>query len=141
MRKPFSPDLYRRNDDAKHAVIDWLDGQGYTAYVNPDQYGIDLLANHKTTGNPIQVEVEVKHNWSGAVFPFGSVHFPARKLKFANPQSFFIMLNAERSHLLVVSGTQMLASPTVEKATVYTRTETFVEIPTIKCFIYPLENP
>jgi hypothetical protein len=137
--KPFSPDLYRTNDDAKHLVIEWLDGQGYTAHVNPDQYGIDLLASHKTTSRRIEVEVEVKHNWSGAVFPFASVHFPARKLKFANDHSFFMMLNAERSHLLVVSGTQLLAATKINKATVYTRTETFVEVPTIKCSIFSLD--
>ena len=138
--KPFSESLYTKNDDAKHQVIDWLKGQGYDTQVNPDQYGIDLLGTNQETGKKIEVEVEVKHNWSGPKFPFSTVHFPARKLKFINTKSFFIMLNTERTHILVVSGTQARHSQTIKKSTVYTTAEDFLEVPVIKCFIYPLKE-
>ena len=141
MPKPFSKSLYARNDSAKHLVVRWLNTQGYDAYVNPDQYGIDLLANERATGRKIQVEVEVKHNWSGESFPFSTVHFPARKLKFVNPKSFFIMLNTERTHILVVSGAQVCQSRTITKSTVYTATEDFMEVPVTRCWIYPLKEP
>jgi hypothetical protein len=138
--KPFSTSLYTKNDDAKHLVIEWLDEQGYDAHVNPDKYGIDLLGTERKTGRKIQVEVEVKHNWSGEKFPFMTVHFPARKLKFVNPKSFFIMLNTERTHILVVSGAQVCHSRTIKKSTVYTATEDFMEVPITRCFIYPLKE-
>ena len=43
MIKPFSLELYADNDNAKDLVIKWLESKGCTAWVNPDQYGIDLL--------------------------------------------------------------------------------------------------
>ena len=141
VNKPFSESLYTKNDDAKHLAIDWLKEQGYDMYVNPDQYGIDLLGSNRETGKKIEVEVEVKHNWSGPNFPFSTVHFPARKLKFVNPKSFFIMLNTERTHILVVSGTQVCHSRTINKSTLYTETEDFMEVPITRCFIYLLKEP
>jgi|LauGreDrversion4_2_1035121.scaffolds.fasta_scaffold345876_2 hypothetical protein len=140
MKKPFSNSLYTKNDDAKHLVIKWLDEQGYEAHVNPDKYGIDLLGVNRDTGRKIQVEVEVKHNWSGQRFPFDTVHFPARKLKFVNPKSFFIMLNKERTHILVVSGNTICHSKTIKKSTVYTSSEDFMEVSATRCFIYPLKE-
>ena len=45
MNKPFSPKLYADNDDAKILVIDYLEANGFSAGINSDDYGIDLLAN------------------------------------------------------------------------------------------------
>ncbi len=79
--KPFSLQLYADNDNAKELVIRWLESQGFTAWVNPDEYGIDLIFHNKD-GDYYYAEVEVKHNWEGVAFPFKSIHFPKRKLKF-----------------------------------------------------------
>jgi len=125
LNKPFDPVLYGRDDDAKDDVIRWVARRyGYHLYVNPDQYGIDLLCD-----NGWSFEVEVKHNWSGGKFPFQSVHFSARKLKFANRQSIFVMLNSGRSHALLVAGDVVKWSRVVRKATKYTTDERFVEVP------------
>ena len=86
MIKPFDQTLYQENDDAKHQVIEWLSAEGFEAMVNPDQYGIDILA--EKNGQQYEIEVEVKHNWVGERFPFGEVHFPARKKKFASRKKF-----------------------------------------------------
>jgi len=134
-KKPFSAELYNNDDDAKDQFIEWLtDVKGYVAWVNPDDYGIDILA--VKNAEQFQFEVEVKHNWKGADFPFSTVHFSARKLKFAtNPErTFFIMFNHERSHFLSVSGQTILESSIVIKDTMYTEDEEFIAVPKAECF-------
>ena len=127
MIKPFSIDLYDKNDDAKELVIKILEDKKYIAWVNKDPYGIDIVCQDEQ-GKCTYHEVEVKHNWKGDVFPFKTVHIPARKLKFANALSYFVILNHERSHLLVIPGIQLLESPVITKSTIYTEDEEFVEV-------------
>jgi hypothetical protein len=125
--KPFSIDLYEKNDDAKELVVKMLEDKGYMAWVNDDPYGIDIVCQDEQ-GECKYHEVEVKHNWKGDVFPFKTVHIPARKLKFANARSYFVMFNHERSHLLMIPGIQLLNSPVITKSTIYTEDEEFVEV-------------
>ena len=127
MIKPFSLELYADNDNAKELVIKWLESNGCTAWVNPDQYGIDLLFKNPE-GDYYSCEVEVKHNWKGARFPFKTMHIPARKLKFATGNSIFVILNSERSHLIMLHGDDLRKAPIVRKDTIYTESEYFTEI-------------
>lgn len=138
--KKFDQDLYNRNDDAKHVVIKWLSTQGYDAHVNPDDYGIDLLAFNPETRYECQFEVEVKHNWSGPSFPFDTIHIPARKLKFVSPTAYFVMLNHERTHLLLFRSERLANAPIVTKTTTYTAREEFVEIPFDDWFLIPINE-
>jgi len=125
--KPFSQPLYDKNDDAKLLVLQWLQANNIVAWINPDQYGIDLLSFDRS------FEVEVKHNWKGETFPYASVHLPGRKIKFANSKSMFVMLNSDRSHALLVDGGTVAESPQITKNTVYSDGETFIEIDVSKC--------
>jgi hypothetical protein len=127
MIKPFSLQLYTDNDNAKELVIKWLEAKGCTAWVNPDQYGIDLLFKNPA-GDYYSCEVEVKHNWKGAKFPFKTMHIPARKLKFAADNAIFVVLNSERTHLIMLHGEDLRKAPIVRKDTIYTEGEYFVEI-------------
>ena len=138
MSKPFSPELYADNDNAKELIIKWLntDDENH-AYVNPDQYGIDVICDTADERRYFY-EVEVKHNWNGSKFPFSTVHFPKRKLKFANKDSIFAMLNHQRTHVLLISGQQFLDASIVRKDTVYTRNEEFIEITVDDCKIVEL---
>ena len=131
--KPFDSELYDADDDAKHLVVEWLKARRYNAYINPDQYGIDVLADKYNT--LWGFEVEVKHNWKGIQFPFRTVHFAARKLKFANDDTYLTMLNDERTRLLLVHGGTASRSPVVRKDTKYTNGEDFIEIPLHSCII------
>ena len=47
--KPFSQIIYNADDNAKHQIIEWLMDQGFEAWVNPDDYGIDVLATRDGT--------------------------------------------------------------------------------------------
>ena len=128
MSKPFSKALYDTNDGAKHLVIDYLKLEGYEAGVNPDQYGIDVLA--EKDGQKYEFEVEVKHNWRGHTFPYDEVHFAARKRKVAKDTetNVFVMLNHQKTRGLMITGKDFLASPIVTKSTIYTANEQFVEV-------------
>lgn len=127
--KPFDQDLYDKDDNAKFVVMDYLASIGLQARVNPDPYGIDLLADW--FDKPYEIEVEVKHNWSGAQFPFDSLHYSARKLKFLNAHAEvrFITLNHEWTHAAIVTGEDLTNCKIVEKKTKYTEIEKFIEVP------------
>lgn len=129
VNKVFSEEHYNADDNAKHKVIAWLVSRGFMAWVNPDQYGIDVQGVLK--GECYEFEVEVKHNWSGSMFPFETIHFSNRKRKFATADklTWFVMLNDERTHALLISGQTFLAAPVVTKNTIYTEGEQFVAIP------------
>lgn len=140
VRKPFSNSLYNANDTAKDTFIKWLQAQEIEAWVNPDQYGIDVLSKNKA-GIEHAWEVEVKHNWKGAEFPFDSLHYSNRKQKFLNtPKSVsFVTFNSERSHLLISKGVDLAAAEVVVKDTIYTKGEKFIEIPVEKCQLFSVE--
>lgn len=137
--KEFSQSLYDANDDAKHQVIAWLEERGFMAWVNEDQYGIDVQALRM--GKQYVFEVEVKHNWGDGGFPFDSVHFPLRKNKFAAEEgAWFVMLNRSRTQMLLVCGEVFRESKVVRKATKYTEDEEFVEIPLSRCIFRDLQG-
>ena len=138
--KVFSTEHYNADDNAKHQVIEWLVTRGFMAWVNPDQYGIDIQGVHK--GLSYEFEVEVKHNWSGVTFPFDTIHFSNRKRKFATPDklTWFVMLNDERTYALLVSGETFLDAPVVEKDTIYTQKELFVAISVSKGILIKIKE-
>lgn len=127
--KPFDPVLYANDDPAKDYVIEWLQAKGYKAEVNPDQYGIDILASYK--GRPIEIEIEVKHNWQGYLFPYRTVHISARKSKFfTNDNASLMMLNDDWSHALIFRAEAIRKAAIITKDTIYTQAEQFIELST-----------
>jgi hypothetical protein len=131
--KPFDLELYNQDDKAKLLVIDWMAKHGIKSWVNPDTYGIDLLGQGPK--GDYEVEVEVKHNWRGPIFPFDTVHFSARKNKFAknSPNNLFVMLNDGLTHALIVPGKALIEGKRVVKNTVYTKAESFIQVDVSKC--------
>jgi hypothetical protein len=129
MTKPFDAALYENDDDAKHLVLEWLNSRGHNILVNPDQYGIDLVGSFN--GMPSAWEVEVKHNWKGDEFPFDTVHYSVRKRKFVQPDvlTWFITLNHDRTKAVVFSHKHFMEGRLVQKSTIYTQDEWFVELP------------
>ena len=128
--KTFDQGQYRKDDKAKILVMKWMNEVGYTnVRTNPDQYGIDVLAEWYEI--PVAFEVEVKHNWKGDEFPFRTCHFSARKRKFLDPliRTRFAMLNDERSHLMIFDGEHLLSEGRIiKKDTIHTSQEEFIEI-------------
>ena len=133
IKKPFDINLYNQDDSVKGILCDWLRSKGFRAYVNPDKYGIDVLSDW--FGDDTGVEGEVKHNWTGAHFPFKTIHYAARKFKFldGNKQVKFVTFNHNRTHIILVDASEF--TKIVTKETKYTRDETFYEIPIENCQI------
>lgn len=128
MNKPFSQQHYDEDDWAKYQIIEWLESKGYEAWVNPDKFGIDILATR--WGRQFAFEVEVKHNWRGKYFPYEQIHFSARKRKFValDVETWFVMLNHERTHALLIDGEHILTAPIENKNTKYSQNEAFVAV-------------
>ena len=128
MSKVFSQEHYEQDDWAKYQIIEWLEGKGYKAWVNPHQFGIDILATR--WGRQFAFEVEVKHNWRGRYFPYEQIHFSARKKKFValDVETWFVMLNHDRTMALLVDGEHILAAPIANKNTKYSQNEAFVSV-------------
>lgn len=129
--KPFDTGQYDQDDNAKELVIQFLESKFFKAWVNPDKYGIDVLATKN--GLNCRFEVEVKHNWETMNFPFDTVHFSARKLKFVDEYTWFVMLNSPRTHALFVPGEKILAAPIITKDTKFTTAEQFVSVSKADC--------
>lgn len=130
MPKKFDQGLYDKDDAAKFFVIDFFTQRyGFLVYVNPDQYGIDLIVENER--GTFELEVEVKHNWKGPKFPYQTIHFADRKLKFAqNPDNVhFITLNDDWTYAILIDGPTFASSPIIKKDTIYTKNERFVEVP------------
>ena len=140
MSKVFSQEHYDQDDSAKYQIIEWLEGKGHKAWVNPDQFGIDILATR--WGRQFAFEVEVKHNWRGDVFPFDSVHYSVRKRKFVQPDvhTYFVTVNHERTMLLCIKGEDFMDGKLVQKSTIYTQDEWFVEVPIRKGIFMSLKK-
>lgn len=139
--KPFNPDLYDTDDNAKDQWIAFLKSMSWTAWVNPDQYGIDVLSVDPD-GNERQYEVEVKHNWRGPKFKYETLHYSDRKRKFLNnpEKTFFVTMNHNRTHALVVGGLELLHSPTIIKDTIYTNNEKFIEVSINDCSLLQIRS-
>jgi len=141
-KKPFSKSHYDEDDSAKYQVIQYFRNDGYDAQVNPEKFGIDVLA-HKD-GTHLKIEVEVKHNWKGDTFQYDTLHYSDRKRKFLDTpeNTFFITLNHDRTRALMVPGHVLATAPTITKDTIYTRGEQFIEVKTADCSLIempPLE--
>ena len=139
MKKPFDQSMYDADDPAKQQILDWLiNTQDFNGEINPDHYGIDIIGDFG--GEPFAAEVEVKHNWVGEQFPFDTVHFSARKLKFLETpiNACFMMLNHDRTHVLIVRKPYLQSAIIVTKDTIYTTYEQFIEVPLTCCSIEKL---
>ena len=141
MSKPFDSELYDLDDKAKHQVIDFLESNHWEAWVNPDKYGIDLLALDPN-GIEYQVEVEVKHNWTGDRFPYATLHFAERKRKFIDSDrlTLFVTVNHDKTHALVAFDEALSEAAVIVKDTSYTTQEKFLEISVSSCELITLRK-
>lgn len=138
--KPFSKRLYENDDNAKDQFVEYLRENNYEAWINPDRYGIDVLA-HKD-GIDYMYEVEVKHNWKGPDFQYDTLHYSDRKRKFLDTpdNTAFVTFNDDRTHVLLVRGPVLAAAPTIVKNTIYTKDEKFIEVKVVDCELISMED-
>lgn len=112
--KPFDKDLYSKHDGAKNVILDWLTSKGYTAMINPDKYGPDILIEDAKSGYEFfYVEVMQKMGWKGENFPFPDLNIEERKEKFLalGKPIIFAIVNADATHALMASGRDVCECP------------------------------
>lgn len=140
MLKPFDPAVFAADDPVKHKVIALFQQANCDVRENADLYGIDLVGRDRNTNDLFGIEVEVKHNWTGPHFPFTTVHYSARKLKFLDvfPQIHMATFNSEHTHVLIVNVHEHDELRMIRKHTSVTASEWFIEFPTVGCQIVRL---
>ena len=91
--RKFSQRDYAAFDRYKHIVVDRLNQSGWDAWVNGDQYGVDIVGWSRR-GRLFTADVEVKAvDFTGqADFPFPTVRFTERKRKYGMG-FFYIVLS------------------------------------------------
>lgn len=113
-------------------VIEFLENKGWTAQVNPDEHGIDIIAVDPFQ-NEVLIEVEVKNNWDNDKFPFDTIHLPERKRKFIKRNSVFCILNKFRDKALFISSADFVYGRKIIKDSTYQKSDDYVEIPETRC--------
>lgn len=137
--KRFSPSDYNKHDPAKHLIIKWFQDLGWECAVNPNSKGVDLLAV-SPNGFNWEIEVEVKKKWLTGVFKYDTLHIAGRKEKFINDHAMHVTINEDHSYFILVPTHVLLTSTRIKKDTIYTRDETFIELPINACKIYKLKE-
>lgn len=139
-RKKFDPTLHAKYDRiAKDAV------QAFFRYIYPGckiveepcgEYGIDFIIDLR--GKVYFIDVEVRPEWKGNIFPFSTIHLPERKLKFnyLGNNVAFISVNNELTRGLLFKPEE---HPLVVVKNKYVHNgEQFVDIPIEECRYIPL---
>jgi len=133
--KAFSRELYDKNDWVKYLFIDILNSRyECNPRVNPDDYGIDILTDK------YDYEVEVKHNWTGVNFPYDTIHYSSRKIKFVTKRSYFVTFNSDHSRYFIIHSWSLNKARIVTKNTTYTKSESFIEINVSEGWFYDVPH-
>lgn len=121
-------DFNRYDEAARDAAKKFWSSMGFDCKDNPDQYGVDLIVEDKT--KRFYVEVEVKTVWHGVQFKYPTIHLPARKAKFLDKPTRFMIFNNSLTHAAIFSRKDVLSSPFVEVSNVKIRSgEKFFAVP------------
>jgi len=127
--------LYDKNDWVKYLFIDILNSRyECNPRVNPDDYGIDILTDK------YDYEVEVKHNWTGVNFPYDTIHYSSRKIKFVTKRSYFVTFNSDHSRYFIIHSWSLNKARIVTKNTTYTKSESFIEINVSEGWFYDVPH-
>lgn len=101
VQKSFDTEDYKDNQKAFEAL------KGLFKFLYPvlrnEDYGVDVaiyngLSAYRKNAEPLAyLELEVKHNWKGEIFPFEDVQFLAKKHKFAKLElpTYWVLFNSD----------------------------------------------
>ena len=133
-------DVYDRcsTDVIKKYVLKKHDGAVVKKYPHGD-YGVDLFV--KINSHSHYIEVEVKTSWKEGLFPYKSIHIPARKHKhlFLDHPVWFVVMRQDFRAFVYISGTDLVDK--VTKNTKYSKDEEFFDIDMDLCDCVYLGTP
>ena len=141
MHKHFSKRDHQKYDEiARNTAKAFWSKLGWDIEDNPDEYGVDLIAQKDS--KRVYVEVEVKRGWHGPTFQYDTMHLPARKAKFLDKPTQFMVFNNSLTHAAIISRKAIQNSP---KSVVPNRKipigEKFFDVPVEDVtFVYTMEH-
>lgn len=113
-RKHFDKNLYAAFDQkAKDKVQELLKAYpDLKSCGSPIKTDVDLMV-YRDRDHIFNIETEVKAVWTSDDFPYDSVQFPYRKLKYCilTKPTLFVMFNAKMNKYLSVTSYDMMHSP------------------------------
>jgi hypothetical protein len=138
--KPFDRESFNKyNGFVIDIVKNKLHILNHTLVENPDPHGIDIQI--KSTDNEVRGYIEVESHgkhWNG-VFPFPSVNFLGRKLKYVRPKVYYIMINFTGESSVMIPF-ERLAKYTVKRMdTSVFKNDAIINVPNENC-IWEWEN-
>jgi len=144
VRKRFDRELWLENDKKARGACEKLFSEFENLEVKPhkDHRKVDLevFLNGEHIAN---VETEIKRVWKSKEFQYESVQFPERKRKFCELEkpTIFIMWNSNLSSYLVVTGRDLVNSPSVEVPNKYVyKGEYFFQVPLKKVYMNDIDS-
>ena len=114
------------NAEGKDIVLRYLREQGIRAEDNTQQnrYAVDFIIEDGFG------DVEVRSVWSGAKYPFRTIHVPYRKKKYVELGKFlYFVINKQRTHMLICNGESIKNSKVVIIDTTRSHDESFYDVP------------
>ena len=106
--KIFEKSLHDENDIPAREIVKQVYGFiGIDLYDNPDRYGVDLLCDKPR----MSVEVERRLVWEGGAFPYDTVNFLLRKVKFmlhCPSACDYAIVSKDFKHIGIINGVQIM---------------------------------
>jgi len=138
--KPFDRESFNiYNDLVINIIKEKLYILNHILVENPDPHGIDIQIknNQDKICGYIEAESHGKH-WDD-VFPFSSVNFLGRKLKYVKPYSYYIMINSTGASSVMIPF-ERLAKYTIKRMdTSVFKNDAIINVPNENC-IWGWEN-
>lgn len=113
IRKKFDQDLYNKYDKVtKDCIKSLLEETKYEVKESNKKTDVDLQV-FKDGVYIANIEVETKNVWHGSSFPYLTVNFPQRKLKYCklDKPTFFVMFNSDQTEYLIVKDKDLIKAP------------------------------
>ena len=94
--KTFNQQLHDSVDpQSREVIINYMKSRSFPFHSNPNKFGLDLISDFKDKdGKLIGLELEHREIWDREIYPYTSIHIPARKLKF---------LGTDQVHYIVIA--------------------------------------
>jgi len=125
-RKAFSPSLYKANDAKGKTAV--------TAHLQKGGSWINASEDKKHDIRELQLlrhEVEIRSGWTGAKFPFDTIHIPYRKKRLMQESFTYWVLNRECTHAMTIQSEDIDCCPIEQVPNKYVPdgTESFFDVP------------
>lgn len=140
--KKFShEDLAQYDFEAREAVKRFLRARGRTVWSNEDVYGPDLCMADSGFVSAF-VEVEIKNHWGDDAFPYATMHIAGRKLHWITGEDkvVFCILNHDATQMWACANGRMTGARLIQKDTLFTAGEWYIEVPTTFGHFYRLNQ-